>query len=430
MKPETSKSARDLARLGLSAAGAAMELVSVCVPIPGLQLAAATTQKIFGLVDQMRLNKRRAQLLASSAREAVQTLDEAMSGIPLEVLESAFGPTIQEFSQVLVSIEKRIEEFLHLTFLQRLVQYASIQDELGELDSKARDASERCKLKLNIDIKHQQVVDELARQKDTKAMLEKLQSNELARQEDVKALKEQLQALVRDPDRIADTIGLQGAHIDKASRDALQSLSLRILSRPTFVEPEVRGFVEEATKVIKSRTNYHGPRTKPWVMKRGSFERREVIGAGGFSVVYKGRWKEGDMDVAIKEFIHDEDIDDVMDEIWIWRRMEHPNLLPFIGGALIEPPYFAVSPYCAHGNVLQYISRHKDVDRLQLIIDITRGVDYLHSSHVVHGDLKARNVLISDQGTVFNGEAKRSSDFAVSEAIMWKSMADFFINLE
>ncbi|KAJ7032265.1 hypothetical protein C8F04DRAFT_1262017 [Mycena alexandri] len=129
----------------------------------------------------------------------------------------------------------------------------------------------------------------------------------------------QLQALVRDPDRISDTIGLklQGAHIDKESRDAVQSLSLRISAQPTLVESE-------------------------------------VIGAGGFSAVYKGRWKEK-WSVVIKEFINDEDIDDVMDEIWIWRRMEHPNLLPFIGGALIQPPYFTVLPYFAHGNVLQYI---------------------------------------------------------------------------
>ncbi|KAJ7722026.1 kinase-like domain-containing protein [Mycena metata] len=105
-----------------------------------------------------------------------------------------------------------------------------------------------------------------------------------------------------------------------------------------------------------------------------------------------------------------------MDEIWIWRRMEHPNLLPFIGGALIEPPYFAVSPYCAHGNVLQYISRHKDVDRLQLIIDITRGVDYLHSSHVVHGDLKARNVLINDQGTALVADFGLSRLHSLSSA--------------
>lgn len=139
--------------------------------------------------------------------------------------------------------------------------------------------------------------------------MEKLETSELARQEDAKALKDQLQALIRDPDGIANAIGLQGSYIDKTSRDVLQSLSLEIFARPTSVEPEIRGFVEEATKIIRSRTNYHGPRTKPWVMKRSAFERLSQIGAGGFSVVYKGRWKEGKMDVAIKEFSNGDDID-------------------------------------------------------------------------------------------------------------------------
>lgn len=43
-------------------------------------------------------------------------------------------------------IEKRMEEILQLTFLQRLIQYASIQDELADLEAQARESSERCKV--------------------------------------------------------------------------------------------------------------------------------------------------------------------------------------------------------------------------------------------------------------------------------------------
>ncbi|KAJ7500769.1 kinase-like domain-containing protein [Mycena galericulata] len=397
MSPE-SKS-KDLARVGMSVTGAVVEIVAASVPIPGLQAAASTTRKIFALVDQMRMNKRRTQLLAVSVRELVRALEVSMSDLPAGALESTLATTVDEFSEVLVTIEKRLEEISQLKFLQRLLQYASVQDELAELEAQARESCERCKLKLNIDLKRQQIVNELVRQQDNKAMMERLESSELTRKEDVKALKVQLQALVRDPAGIADAIGLHGSYIDKDSRDALQSLSLEIFARPAAVEPEMRGFVEEATKVIRSRTNYHGPRTKPWVMKRSAFERHTQIGAGGFSVVYKGRWKEGGMDVAIKEFLNGDDIDDVMDELWIWRKLEHANLLPFIGGALLEAPYFAVSPYCKAGNVLEYLAKHHEADRLQVVIDITKGLEYLHACHVVHGDLKARNVLINDQGT-------------------------------
>lgn len=83
----------------MSVTGAVVEIVAASVPIPGLQAAAATTQKIFGLVDQMRLNKRRAHVLAVSVRDSIRTLDDAMSGIPVETLESTLVTTVEEFSE-------------------------------------------------------------------------------------------------------------------------------------------------------------------------------------------------------------------------------------------------------------------------------------------------------------------------------------------
>lgn len=52
-----------------------------------------------------------------------------------------------------------------------------------------------------------------------------------------------------------------------------------------------------------------------------------------------------------------------------------------------------------NGSALQYINSIEEVvDRLTIIGDIASGMEYLHARNVVHGDLRAANVLIGDDG--------------------------------
>lgn len=53
-------------------------------------------------------------------------------------------------------------------------------------------------------------------------------------------------------------------------------------------------------------------------------------------------------------------------------------------------------PYLKNGNARQYIVACPECDPLRLLHDVSLGMAYLHSRKVVHGDLKAMNVLIDD----------------------------------
>ncbi|QRV80226.1 Tyrosine kinase family catalytic domain protein [Ceratobasidium sp. AG-Ba] len=67
-----------------------------------------------------------------------------------------------------------------------------------------------------------------------------------------------------------------------------------------------------------------------------------------------------------------------------------------------------VSPWMEHGNLVEYIREYPGVDRYELCAQVTRGVSYLHMIQLVHGDLKACNLLVSSEGTVKISDFDRS----------------------
>lgn len=83
----------------------------------------------------------------------------------------------------------------------------------------------------------------------------------------------------------------------------------------------------------------------------------------------------------------------------------HPNILSIEGVAPKLFEFCMVSQWMANGSILAYVTKHPGANRLELVrpthrqpdsaltglqlIGITRGLDYLHSNEVVHGDLKS-----------------------------------------
>ncbi|QRV89033.1 cyclin-dependent kinase [Ceratobasidium sp. AG-Ba] len=57
-----------------------------------------------------------------------------------------------------------------------------------------------------------------------------------------------------------------------------------------------------------------------------------------------------------------------------------------------------VSPWMDNGDLLSYIERNPKTDRCKLLVDISKGVTYLHKRGAIHGDIKSGNILISSEG--------------------------------
>lgn len=85
-------------------------------------------------------------------------------------------------------------------------------------------------------------------------------------------------------------------------------------------------------------------------------------------------------------------------EAMMWRQLSHPNIFPFLGVCdhLFDKRPCMVSPWSYHGNVMEFLEKNPNHDRLKLLLDVATGLAYLHGPNrkLVHGDLKGANILI------------------------------------
>ncbi|KAG8770260.1 hypothetical protein FRC12_004407 [Ceratobasidium sp. 428] len=58
-----------------------------------------------------------------------------------------------------------------------------------------------------------------------------------------------------------------------------------------------------------------------------------------------------------------------------------------------------VSPWEKNGNIKGYLRLNPTADPCQISAQVAEGLSYLHQVGVVHGDLKAENILASEDGT-------------------------------
>ena len=102
------------------------------------------------------------------------------------------------------------------------------------------------------------------------------------------------------------------------------------------------------------------------------------VASGGFCDMWKGI--HNDERVAIKSIrVHKHDdikrAAKVADyhhkifckEVVMWRRISHPNIVPFLGVSTTPVPLSMVSEWMPNGNVRDYVGENPDTSRLQLV---------------------------------------------------------------
>ncbi|KAK7457153.1 hypothetical protein VKT23_010453 [Stygiomarasmius scandens] len=199
-----------------------------------------------------------------------------------------------------------------------------------------------------------------------------------------------------------------------------------------------------------------------WTIRKSDMAFQELVGRGFFSNVYKGVWRQSvwkRVTVAIKVLEPSTPLQDFNAELEIWKSLKHPNILPLFGASSpSEDTKFFISPYIEHGCLMDYLKRVEwsmglgkeaqtrpspmiasslveesgpigngqstsngkapkvDVglehELLGWMIEIARGMEYMHSMRIVHGDLKGANILIDRQFRCIIADFGHSKEFS------------------
>jgi serine/threonine protein kinase len=63
-------------------------------------------------------------------------------------------------------------------------------------------------------------------------------------------------------------------------------------------------------------------------------------------------------------------------EVFIWKRLSHPNILPLLGVSVSKNPlhFRIISEWMPNGNVMEYIGSNPEVNRLRLVSPVLRPI--------------------------------------------------------
>ncbi|KAF6076908.1 cyclin dependent kinase 10 [Phyllostomus discolor] len=149
------------------------------------------------------------------------------------------------------------------------------------------------------------------------------------------------------------------------------------------------------------------------------FEKLNRIGEGTYGIVYRARDTQTDEIVALKKVRMDKEKDGVpissLREITLLLRLRHPNIVELkevVVGNHLES-IFLVMGYCEQdlASLLENMPTPFSEAQVKcIVLQVLRGLHYLHRNFIIHRDLKVSNLLMTDKGCV------KTADFGLARA--------------
>ncbi|KAG8100191.1 hypothetical protein GUJ93_ZPchr0013g35927 [Zizania palustris] len=149
-----------------------------------------------------------------------------------------------------------------------------------------------------------------------------------------------------------------------------------------------------------------------------NFSSQNILGAGGFGKVYKGKLPDGRV-IAVKQLSESshQGKSQFVTEVTTISAVQHRNLVILHGFCIDSNTPLLVYEYLENGSLDRAIFGYSSLKldwamRFQIILGIARGLTYLHEEsnlRIVHRDIKASNVLLDTDLT------PKISDFGLAK---------------
>nr|CDP98246.1 Bm10455 [Brugia malayi] len=154
----------------------------------------------------------------------------------------------------------------------------------------------------------------------------------------------------------------------------------------------------------------------PWPVTRQQYRLEEIIGNGSTSIVYRGICTERNEICAIKRVdLENYSLSQLGREIRGLKECRHSNIVRYYTSFYVGQNLWIVMQLLDRGSLRQIMDRlimslggRFALNRglltqpviATILKEILAGLEYIHDSKLVHGDIKASNILISSEGNV------------------------------
>ncbi|CEL58796.1 Serine/threonine-protein kinase HT1 OS=Arabidopsis thaliana GN=HT1 PE=1 SV=1 [Rhizoctonia solani AG-1 IB] len=126
-----------------------------------------------------------------------------------------------------------------------------------------------------------------------------------------------------------------------------------------------------------------------------------LFGSSGY--LYHAQYKEVDVAIrTVRIFVvlnstNQHRLKAAAQELLDWLQLKHDNVVPLLGVASFHGQPSLVSPWMNCG-LVDFRRSQSSFDWLKMCKQLSSAIAYLHSRSVVHGDIRAQNILVSDDG--------------------------------
>ncbi|KAG6411349.1 hypothetical protein SASPL_129430 [Salvia splendens] len=89
-------------------------------------------------------------------------------------------------------------------------------------------------------------------------------------------------------------------------------------------------------------------------------------------------------------------------DIALLSRMKHPNIVQYFGSEVVGDYFYLYSEYVSGGSIHAILQEYGKLGESAIrnyTQQILAGLAYLHSEHIVHGNIKAASILVDPKGT-------------------------------
>ena len=158
----------------------------------------------------------------------------------------------------------------------------------------------------------------------------------------------------------------------------------------------------------------------------------EILGIGSYGQVFKAFDVDSGELFAVKRMffnpvnkIQAKLVTDLDSEVRILKGMKNKHIVKYLGSELIQETFCIYLEYLPGGSIaklLYNLGALPEITVRAYLIQILKGLDYLHNNGVIHRDIKGANILLDSKGKV------KLSDFGCSKQYTSVDNESGFVN--